>query len=55
MNKITHVNEVKRGGSMNNGNGMMKRVAQLGLLLMMGVSMNAEAGYSVTQWSGKRK
>ena len=30
---------------MNKQNGMMKRVAKLGLLLMMGVSMNADAGW----------
>ena len=37
-------NRTKQERSMNSDNGMMKQLVKLGLLLMMGASMNAEAG-----------
>ena len=35
---------------MNIDNGMMKQLSKLGLLLMMGVSMNANAGWFGIRW-----
>ena len=48
-------NRTKQERSMNIDNGMMMQIAKLGLLLMMGVSMSAEAGLFGHTIAGKKK